>query len=176
MHASCSPWSPTHFLASAWPREHVALASYPRSGNSFTRAALEAITGVWTGSDFCRQDEDVRDGNYNGWSQGEGRTDASVWVVKTHSIFTTGGPFAPFSAGRVILLCRNPLQAIFQLQRPTSLFLPPLSLPAPCSAPPPAPCSQQSCFQQPQLPASRSLPTAHCSCFLSTACGYLLRR
>jgi len=28
----------------------VALASYPRSGNSFLRLLLEKVTGIWTGS------------------------------------------------------------------------------------------------------------------------------
>ena len=38
-------------------RHHaIAVASYPRSGSSLTRALLEGLTGVWTGSDFCRND------------------------------------------------------------------------------------------------------------------------
>jgi len=32
--------------------DRVALASYPRTGNSFLRKILEQITGVFTGSDM----------------------------------------------------------------------------------------------------------------------------
>jgi hypothetical protein len=39
------------FLAPGWVGECVAMASYPRSGNSMLRALLEGATGVVTGSD-----------------------------------------------------------------------------------------------------------------------------
>ena len=76
---SCAP-ATTAFLSQ--PRPHVALASYPRSGNSLTRALLENLTATYTGSDFCRTDA-VKGDSVNGWSKGETMHDERVWIVKT---------------------------------------------------------------------------------------------
>ena len=61
--ASCSGWKAAAAGADGRPRflgpeeltppgGLIALASYPRSGNSMVRAVIESMTGVWTGSDF----------------------------------------------------------------------------------------------------------------------------
>ena len=99
--------SPPKFLSS--PRPHIALASYPRSGNSLTRSVLEGLTNTWTGSDFCRNDTAGREG-LAGWSDAETVHDDRVWLVKTHSRFEIadqGGAFAQFDAQRAILLVRH---------------------------------------------------------------------
>ena len=132
-YASCMPKAPPRFLD--MPRPHVVvsdarelcsyrpplriirpaqivcltrrapqLASYPRSGNSLTRSTLEYITQRWTGSDMCRADEGAMH------VEGEGVSDSRVWVIKTHSTIDRGGPFAPFTAHRVILISRNPFK------------------------------------------------------------------
>ena len=124
--ATCMPKAPPRFLD--MPRSHVAvsasrtirvlrahvthpslsctpqLASYPRSGNSLTRSTLEYITGRWTGSDMCRADDGAMH------VEGEGVSDSRVWIIKTHSTIDRGGPFAPFTAHRVILISRNPFK------------------------------------------------------------------
>ena len=101
--------SPPAFLAVARP--HVALASYPRSGNSLTRSLLENITGVHTGSDFCREDTVKGEAPEEGsWGKGERMHDGRVWIVKTHSRFSAGtGAFAAFTPAKAILLVRHPL-------------------------------------------------------------------
>ena len=99
------------FLDAARP--HVALASYPRSGNSLTRALLENLTATHTGSDFCRLDAVKNDGVVEGaWGKGETVHDSRVWIIKTHSRFGAGPPgaFATFTPATVILLVRNPLR------------------------------------------------------------------
>ena len=93
--------SPT-FLPPGDTRPHVAVASYPRSGSSLSRSVLEGLTGVWTGSDFCRNDT-VNKARPAEWSEGESVHDRRVWLVKTHSRFKalvpelgapTGDPFS----------------------------------------------------------------------------------
>ena len=109
MSVGCDVLARPTFLST--PRPHVALASYPRSGNSLTRALVENLTGIATGSDFCRND--AVKGGVATWSVGETMHDDSVWVIKTHSRFTHGtGSFAQFSPASAILLVRDPLHVI----------------------------------------------------------------
>lgn len=63
--------------------EKVALASYPRSGNSLLRKYLEEITLIITGSDASPDKKLIRDLKEAGL-KGEGKTDSKVWIVKTH--------------------------------------------------------------------------------------------
>jgi len=89
--------------------EKVALASYPRSGNSLLRSLIERMSGVVTGSDtapsrtlsMALQAFGVR---------GEGVIDERVQVVKTHFPERLG--FGAFEASRAILLVRNPWDAV----------------------------------------------------------------
>lgn len=89
--------------------ETVALASYPRSGNTLVRHLLERITGIYTGSDtrplrFLA--EDLRDRGL----LGESVVGKRVWVVKTHYPERQGWKYFPIH--RCILLVRNPFNSI----------------------------------------------------------------
>lgn len=90
-------------------RDRVLLSSYPRSGNSFLRSLLEKHTGIITGSD-CRPNRNLSASLLRFGFQGEGIIDESVWVVKSHYPERYG--FLSFSVGRVVLLVRNPFDAI----------------------------------------------------------------
>ena len=92
------------------PHSHskVALASWPRSGNTFIRKYVELLTGVQSGSDNSL--------HYNVLmqmlnSKGEEIVDESVWAVKTHYPWI---PISPtnFYANRAIVVARNPLDSI----------------------------------------------------------------
>lgn len=90
----------------------IAYASYSRSGNTFFRKYLEQIGGIFTGSDgdlnyalhYCLQ--------FNGFS-GECKVNDECWFIKTHYPL---GKEVPFSADKVILCVRNPLDVV------TSMF------------------------------------------------------
>eukprot|EP00752_Nemacystus_decipiens_P006317 g5696.t1 len=85
------------------------LASYPRSGNSLLRRLLEEVTGTITGSD-TRPDRTLSRSLSVFGMQGEGVVDHRVRVVKTHYPERLG--FRPFEGSKVILLVRNPFDAI----------------------------------------------------------------
>ncbi|DAZ94378.1 TPA: hypothetical protein N0F65_001112 [Lagenidium giganteum] len=89
--------------------EHVAIVSYPRSGNSLMRGLLEKITGVYTGCD-TRPDRSLSQELQNYGMKGEGVVDDSVWFVKTHFPERTG--WKPFKIKKAILVVRNPWDAI----------------------------------------------------------------
>jgi Sulfotransferase domain len=84
------------------------LASYPRSGNTYVRSLLESITGFVTLSD-TRADRPLSMAlaNHHGLV-GEGRCGGPI--CKTHWPERMG--CAPYKASRVILLVRNPYDAI----------------------------------------------------------------
>jgi len=87
----------------------VALASYPRSGNSLLRSLIERLTGVYTGSDT----DPLRPLNFalvEAGMMGEGIVDERVFAVKTHFPERMGR--CGFCAGKAILLIRNPFDAI----------------------------------------------------------------
>ena len=71
------------FLAPGERTEHVALVSYPRSGNSLLRALLEEVTGIVTGTD-TRPNRTLSRALSQFGMQGEGVLDERVWIVKTH--------------------------------------------------------------------------------------------
>jgi len=87
------------------------LASYPRSGNTLLRNLLERTLNIVTGSD-TRPDRNLsKDLALKHNLVGEGITSPSLTpVVKTH--FPERRGRGPFDASRVILLVRNPYDAI----------------------------------------------------------------
>ncbi|KAL6076958.1 Fbox domain containing protein [Balamuthia mandrillaris] len=91
-------------------RKTVALASYPRSGNSLLRSLLERMTGFITGSD-SRPTRDLSRKLAKAGLKGEGVVEPDkVWIVKTHFPERLG--WKPFKAEKVILLVRNPFDCI----------------------------------------------------------------
>ncbi|KAI0242306.1 WSC domain-containing protein 2 [Lamellibrachia satsuma] len=87
-------------------RRHLpatALASFPGSGNTWTRHLIQQATGVYTGSVYSDKVL-VKEG-----FPGEGLTNGSVIVIKTHWNFENHeiGKFT-----RAILIIRNPFEAI----------------------------------------------------------------
>ena len=99
----------SHFLGKYHRRETVALVSYPRSGNSYLRSLLERQTGVITGSDN-RTNRTLSASLLESGFLGEGVVDESVWIVKSHFPERLG--YLKFPSHRVILLVRNPFDAI----------------------------------------------------------------
>lgn len=87
----------------------VALASYPRCGNSLLRSLLEKLTGIVTGSDSDERRALIRQLKAMGF-EGEGVTDGSVLAVKTHFPERLGR--SSFAATKVVVLVRNPFDAI----------------------------------------------------------------
>jgi hypothetical protein len=106
-----------HFLdvdqEEAMDQDTVIMASYPRSGNTLLRAYLEKIMGQTSGSDCDILKKLNKDLMLMGLA-GEGLVDKRVWIVKTHYPERYGK--TKFYAERVLLLVRNPLDAM------TSLF------------------------------------------------------
>ena len=98
-----------HASSEFQPHGVTLLASYPRSGNSLVRSLLERTTGLVTGSD-TRPDRNLsRELAEQHGLVGEGVTKA-VAICKTHWPERTG--CAVFEVNRVILLVRNPYDAI----------------------------------------------------------------
>lgn len=97
------------FLFKTSPHDKAALVSYPRSGNSFMRKVLEQETGIVTGSD-SRPNRTLAASLLKFGYLGEGITDQSVWIVKSHFPERLG--YVAFPVNRVILLVRNPFDAI----------------------------------------------------------------
>ena len=90
--------------------ERIALASYPRSGNSLVRRLIESITGVVTGSD-TKPGRGMAELLRNSGLIGEGETrKEKVWVIKTHFPERTG--WQKFKVQRAVLLIRHPINAI----------------------------------------------------------------
>ena len=77
----------------------VALASYPGSGNTWLRYLLQQATGLMTGSVYC--DHDLLNNGF----PGEGVTNGSVIVVKTHECDRN-------KFKKAVLLIRDPYEAI----------------------------------------------------------------
>ena len=88
----------------------IVYSSYLRSGNTFMRAKLEAITGITTGSTVP-----------NAWSvnfqllasglRGEGHIGDDVWFVKTH--FPLVSPAVGcVSAHKALIGVRNPIDVL----------------------------------------------------------------
>ena len=73
--------------------DKILLTSYPRSGNSFVRKVLEEMTGIVTGSD-SRPNRLLPAQLLEYGYRGEGITDNSVWVVKSHYPERTGIMYA----------------------------------------------------------------------------------
>ena len=69
--------------------DKILLTSYPRSGNSFVRKVLEEMTGIVTGSD-SRPNRPLPAQLLEYGYRGEGITDNSVWIVKSHYPERTG--------------------------------------------------------------------------------------
>ncbi len=99
----------TRFLSKGSGHDKVLLVSYPRSGNSFLRKLLEIKTSIVTGSD-SRPNRTLSASLLRCGYKGEGVTDESVWIVKSHYPERLG--YIKFNASRVVLLVRNPFDAI----------------------------------------------------------------
>lgn len=87
------------------------LTSYPRSGNTLLRTLLERITGIVTGSD-TRPDRTLSKSlSLKHDLVGEGVTNQLLTpVIKTH--FPERRGYMTYNAERIILLVRNPYDAI----------------------------------------------------------------
>lgn len=101
--------TPPRFLGRTIDHEKVLLVSYPRCGNSYARKLLEGATGIVTGSD-SRPNRPLAASLIRFGYVGEGITDQSVWIVKSH--FPERMGFIRFPVKRVILVVRNPFDAI----------------------------------------------------------------
>jgi hypothetical protein len=90
--------------------DNVIFASFPRSGNSFTRKYLESILGVVTGSDnHTLMSLFTMETSLSGF-KGEFIVDNKVWVNKTH--FPIALPLAATHKGNKALVCvRDPFDA-----------------------------------------------------------------
>lgn len=99
----------SRFICRGLNHKKVLLASYPRSGNSFLRKVLESSLGIVTGSD-SRTNRTLSESLLQCGFKGEGVVDDSIWVVKTHYPERMG--YRKFSCSRVVLLVRNPFDAI----------------------------------------------------------------
>jgi len=89
--------------------EHVALASYPRSGNTLARTLLEAVFGCYTGCDTHPERALSLELQKCGLL-GEGEVGDKVWLVKTH--FPERPGYKPFKISKALVLVRNPFDAI----------------------------------------------------------------
>jgi hypothetical protein len=86
----------------------VALCSYPRSGNSFTRSYLEKITGITTGGEAYSDPTLQLIGLI-----GEGHNaDDMVWVNKTHYPINAPMLVNSLNINKQIYLMRNPIDVI----------------------------------------------------------------
>lgn len=85
--------------------DRVALASFPRTGNSMLRKFLEQITGVFTGSDMSL---DLTIMMQVQGMLGEETVDNSCWISKTHAPLTQDKPTA-FDADKIIYITRHPI-------------------------------------------------------------------
>ena len=88
--------------------QKIALASFPRSGNTFIRKYLELLTGVQTGGDNCLHFN--VDFQMLG-SKGEEIVDDSVFIVKTHYPWVPPSP-TQFNSSQMLVITRNPLDSI----------------------------------------------------------------
>jgi len=82
------------------------LTSYPRSGNSLTRALLEYSTGIYTGSYYL--DKHLLANGYRGETVTE---KGKVLFFKSHHPSLVEDPLPPFD--KVVQLIRNPFEAIW---------------------------------------------------------------
>ncbi|OQS06382.1 basolateral NaK(2Cl) cotransporter [Thraustotheca clavata] len=89
--------------------EHIAIVSYPRSGNSLMRGLLESITGIYTGCD-TQPDRTLSVELQKYGLKGEGVVDETVWFVKSHYPERSG--YKPVAIQKAILVVRNPWDAI----------------------------------------------------------------
>ena len=91
----------------------VCFASFPRTGNTMTRNYVEAVTGIFTGSDMSLI---VTNGLQMMGMAGEDHNcdDGSVWVTKSHWPTPSPGNSAEaeFTMDKVFMITRNPLDAI----------------------------------------------------------------
>ena len=89
----------------------IALQGFPRSGTTLLRCYLEAITGIVTGSDTQIED------SFNLAMMGMvgedtvGSDDKRVWVTKTDYPMKQAAA-KQFSANKLIIMVRNPLETI----------------------------------------------------------------
>lgn len=104
-----SPLTHARFLSKYSKHEKILLVSYPRSGNSYVRKMLELRTGIITGSD-SRPNRTLSASLLQYGYCGEGITDQSVWVIKSHYPERLG--FIRFPVHRILLVVRNPFDAI----------------------------------------------------------------
>lgn len=94
----------------------IDFGDFPRSGHSFTRKFIEAITGVATGNDVPFMSLDICELIFGGF-KGEKVVNNKVWVVATHQpFFAALVPVEPLkSKGKHFLCVRNPLDVIVSI-------------------------------------------------------------
>nr|CCA26282.1 conserved hypothetical protein [Albugo laibachii Nc14] len=89
--------------------EHIAIVSYPRSGNTLMRGLLEQVTGTYTGCDTHPDRVLSRELQKFGM-EGEGVVDDSVWFIKSHYPERLG--WKSYKIKKAIVVIRNPWDAI----------------------------------------------------------------
>ena len=91
--------------------QRVAFQSFPRSGNTFLRSYLEKVTGVFTGADmdidwtFMEACMGFLGQNITGDSN-------RIFITKTHEPGMTPANPKPFTAQKMIVIARNPIDVI----------------------------------------------------------------
>ncbi len=107
------------FLATA-PDLQIALSSYPRSGNAWTRTTFERLTGIVTGDtvkagtgvDMKATYEQLLGNEKDGGFRGTSIVDQSIWMFKTHYPLVDPAESMNQKAGKALVIVRNPLDAI----------------------------------------------------------------
>ena len=93
----------------------VALPSFPGSGNTWTRMALEQATGVYTGSVYC--DPELKSKGL----LGEKLSSSNVLAVKTH--YPDKDLFVPYEEYHDLSKFKNVTAAIFIIRNPLDSFV-----------------------------------------------------
>ena len=88
----------------------VAFQSYARSGNTFLRRYLEQITGLYTGSDMPMKFT-FMEAIFGLLGTNTVCESKSVWICKTHYPLSIGTSL-PFTADKMIVIARNPIDVI----------------------------------------------------------------
>jgi len=108
----CKNFSDMHFIDGS---RVVALPSFPGSGNTWIRMALEQATGVYTGSVYC--DPELKSKGL----LGEKLSSSNVLAVKTH--YPDKDLFVPYEEYYDLSKFKNVTAAIFIIRNPLDSFV-----------------------------------------------------